>query len=130
MNAFLSGLQFSNEAQGITDSNFRGVGDGGLPRANMDYNMTDNLNFINLQSRIYDMHNIMRQLGNLEGEQGNDAQGNTLGPKGGFPMASPYNAVGSSSITKTTLGTGFNPAGRTGNSLLAFNNEGGHQLND
>ena len=73
MNAFLSGLQFSNEAQGITDSNFRGVGDGSLPRANMDYNMTDNLNFINLQSRIYDMHNIMRQLGNLEGEQGNDA---------------------------------------------------------
>ena len=45
-------------------------------------------------------------------------------------MASPYNAVGSSSITKATLGTGFNPTGRTGNSLLAFNNEGGQQLND
>jgi len=69
MNAFLSGLQFNNEAQGINDSNFRGVGDGNIPRANMDYNnMADNLNFINLQSRIYDMHNIMRQLGNLEGE--------------------------------------------------------------
>ena len=67
MNAFLSGLCMNNEVQGINDSNFRGVGDAGLPRANMDYNMTDNLNFMNLQSRIYDMHNIMKHL-NSEGD--------------------------------------------------------------
>ena len=64
MNAFLSGLYMGNDVQGINDSNFRGVGDAGMPRSNLDYNINDNLNFMNLQSRIYDMHNIMKQLNN------------------------------------------------------------------
>lgn len=67
MNALFSGIYMNNE--GIAGSNFGTVND--PTRANMDYNMTDNLNFMNLQSRIFDMHNIMKSL-NLEGEQCND----------------------------------------------------------
>ena len=101
-----------------------------MPRANMDYNINDNLNFMNLQSRIYDMHNLMKVLNN-EGEQGNGDQGNLLASKGGFPLTrslleTPYNAVGSSSISRNAAGNNnFNNQVRNGNSLLAFGNETG-----
>lgn len=94
----------------------------------MNYNMSDNINFMNLQSRIYDMHNIMRQI-NVEGEQVNEPLGNGQGQKGGFPLTrslleNPYNAAGSSSITRNTLtNNNYNP--QRGNSLLGLSNEAG-----
>ena len=95
-NAFLSGY-VGNDVQGMNDPNFQNTG----------FNTTDNLNYnLNLQSRIYDFNNIMKQL-NLGGEDVPENPGN-LASKTGFPITrslleTPYNAVGSSSITKNTI---------------------------
>ena len=135
MNAFLSGLYMGNEVQGINDFKVSGLGDAGMPRANMDYTMHDNLNFMNLQSRIYDMHNLMKCI-NSEGDQGNDPQVNLMTSKSGFPLTRslldvPYNAVGSSSISRNTpSGNNFNNQVRNGNSLLALGNEGQAMIPD
>ena len=104
MNALMSGLLMGADGNSIADSNFRIGADNGMLRPNgMDYG-EQNPYFMNLQSRIFEMSNILKQVNDNQ-EPGNENQNNLMTSKGGFQiprnmMDSAYNNVGSSSISR------------------------------